>query len=118
RRAQLEPGVELPASIPLDSLPVLDVDKLNALTESLSLEAVRDFLQLFLADTLSHIAAITTEDRQGVMRNAHAVVSAAGNIGVMRLSAVAKLLEAACRENNVPEIPRLTGELQALARVS
>ena len=118
RPAQTEPGVELPASIPLDSLPVLDKDKLNALTESLSLEAVRDFLQLFLADTLSHIAAITTEDRQGVMRNAHAVVSAAGNIGVMRLSAVAKLLETACRENNAPETSRLTGELQALARVS
>lgn len=109
---------ETPLPVAAEKLPVLDFEKLDALTSSLSLAMVCDFLELFLTDTLSHVAAISADDPENAARNAHAIIGAAGNIGVMRLSAMAKRLEAACRTGDEAEISRLAQELHALARAS
>ena len=79
---------------------------------------VRDLLHLFLNDTVGHIAAIATDDLAAGARDAHAVVSAAGNLGAARLCALARLLETACRMGERKQAAQLTGELNDLARVS
>ena len=98
------------------SLPVLDLEQLGALTNSLSLEMVRDFLGLFLTDTLSHIAAIAPDDLQAAARDAHAVVSAAGNLGVVRLCAAGAIagngLPRGRRENGSAADRRIAGARQ------
>jgi signal transduction histidine kinase/DNA-binding response OmpR family regulator len=113
-----EPGLPPRTDKQVDALPVLDLEQLGALTNSLSLEMVRDFLGLFLSDTLGHIAAIAPDDLRAAERDAHAVVSAAGNLGVARLCAQARLLETACRMGDRKKAAQLTGELQRLAEVS
>jgi signal transduction histidine kinase/CheY-like chemotaxis protein/HPt (histidine-containing phosphotransfer) domain-containing protein len=113
-----EPGMPQRAEKHIDEIPVLDLEKLTALTNSLSLEAVRDFLELFLADTVGHITAIMPHDLGAAARDAHAIVSAAGNIGVARLGAQARLLETACRLGDSKEAARMIGELHVLAKAS
>jgi CheY-like chemotaxis protein len=113
-----EPGLPPRTEKQIDELPVLDLEQLGGLTNSLSLEMVRDLLGLFLNDTLSHIAAIAPDDLQLAARDAHSVVSAAGNLGVVRLCAQARLLEAACRMGDGKKAAKMTGELQELAKVS
>ena len=113
-----EPGIPARAAPHIDDVPVLDLEKLASLTDSLSVDTVRDFLKMFLADMAGHIAAITPDDPNAAARSAHAIVSAAGNIGVARLSALAKLLETACRNGDQREAARLSGELHVLATAS
>ena len=98
-----------------DRLPVLNRAKTEMLVESLSLETMRDFFDIFLADTLSHIAAMETGDLAAAARDAHVVVSAAGNIGAERLSAQARLMETACRDGHAKQANRLLTELRATA---
>ena len=94
---------------------LLDLETLSGLTDSLSLEMVRDFLSLFVTDTLAHIAAMKDSDLDDVGAQAHAIVGAAGNIGVARLSQLARKLEAACRDQETNEATRLLAELKDCA---
>ena len=95
--------------------PLLDMETLAGLTDSLSLEMVRDFLSLFLTDTLAHIAAMKDSDLDDVGAQAHASVGAAGNIGVARMSELARKLEVACRDQQTSEATRLLAELKDCA---
>ena len=104
--------------LPIDKLPILDMERLSALTSTLSLQTVRGFLELFLADTLKHCMAITAEDMETAAREAHAIVSVAGNIGIMRLSALARLLETACQSGDKKKAAHHVGELHRLAEAS
>jgi HPt (histidine-containing phosphotransfer) domain-containing protein len=116
--ANTEPGMPPRAEKRLDEWPILDLEQLGALTNSLSLEMVQDLLRLFLNDTVGHIAAIATDNLEAAARDAHAVVGAAGNLGAARLCAQARLLETACRMGNREQAAGLAGELNDLALAS
>jgi signal transduction histidine kinase/CheY-like chemotaxis protein len=100
------------------SLPLLDGDKVAELVDTISAQMLGELLRLFLTNTMSHIAGLDAADLKTAGIHAHAIVSAAGNIGVARLSAQARLLEAACRNTDRALAERHIRELQAVARQS
>jgi signal transduction histidine kinase/CheY-like chemotaxis protein/HPt (histidine-containing phosphotransfer) domain-containing protein len=99
------------------ALPALDLEKLAALEGALPSSAVRDFLFLYLTDTASHLSHINKlhdhADLAGVAREAHMLVSTAGNIGAAQVSALAYQLENACRNHNSQSAARLVTDLNA-----
>ncbi|HWA89422.1 MAG TPA: response regulator [Rhizomicrobium sp.] len=80
---------------------MLDLDKLRELKDALPAAKLREFFQLYLVDLDLHLARIATARARGEFetlgREAHAIVSMAGNAGAMLASATARQLEVACR---------------------
>jgi signal transduction histidine kinase/DNA-binding response OmpR family regulator len=99
------------------ALPALDLEHLATLEAALPVSAVRDFLVLYLMDTASHLSHINKlhdhADLAGVAREAHMLVSTAGNIGAAQVSAFARQLENACRNHNSQSATRLVSDLNA-----
>jgi HPt (histidine-containing phosphotransfer) domain-containing protein len=58
---------------------------------------------------------LSEADIDATSRDAHAIVSAAGNLGLDRLSAQARLLEHACRKGELQFIGSLIGEVKVTA---
>ncbi|WP_042696221.1 ATP-binding protein [Azospirillum sp. B506] len=95
-----------------DSVPVLNRATLDTLAETLG----ADVLPRFIAGTLSELAV--RADRIGaadssktVAADAHAMVSLAGNVGLLELSRTARSLQHACEQQR-PDVPALKSELR------
>jgi len=99
-------------------IPLLDHYKMLDLADSITTETLSDLMRLFLADMLGQVTAMTDADLHITEQSAHAIVSAAGNIGVMRLSAHARLLETACRDGKNAQAARMIRDLQDTAAAS
>ena len=99
-------------------IPLLDHDKLLDLAGSISTETLSDLMRLFLADMLGQVAAMTETDLHTTELSAHAIVGGAGNIGVMRLSTQARLLETVCRDGGSAQAARIIRDLQDTAAAS
>ena len=101
--------------------PALDLEKLSSLQGIMALSAVRDMLRLYLLDADSHMASIRTQDAlgdfDGMARNAHVIVSTAGNIGASRVCGLAQQLYSACQSPDREMIKRLV-ELLSTANVT
>ena len=84
----------------LAAIPVIEPEKLQNLMSALSPAAVESFLTLYRTDTEIHLGRIrelmAEQDLRAVARLAHEVVSTAGNIGIERVSYLARQLETAC----------------------
>ena len=95
--------------------PLLEMEKLADLEGALPLAKVAGFIALFLTDVDLRIACIADcrkkSDFQGVAREAHTLVSTAGNLGAMRASMAARQLETACRSGELGSTDRLIAEL-------
>lgn len=108
RRAQA-PLAVVPA------LEVLDTDKLNDLDAALPQQSLTELICLFLSDAATVLveieAARENKDLTRAGQQAHMLVSMAGNLGAMELSALARTFETACRRN---EVGRLEGLAHAL----
>jgi signal transduction histidine kinase/CheY-like chemotaxis protein/HPt (histidine-containing phosphotransfer) domain-containing protein len=104
---------EKPAPVP--ALPVLDAAKLAELDAVMSAQAVTEFITLFLTETASHLAQIEEHRANGDLpaaaRMAHGIVSMAGNVGAMELSALSREFETACKSGNTDAVERLAHEL-------
>lgn len=102
----------------IDDLPLLDLEKLDSLAAMLPAPDVRDLLRLFMLDTDKHIADMREQNAggnlDGVGRNAHVIVSTAGNMGASQLYALARALDAACRAGDDTSMSYLVGELTAV----
>jgi len=102
-----------PPPVPVE--PPVDEDKLSELTKYLPVSSVIDLIALFTAEAGGHAMRIKNylaqEDYQSIAREAHILVSTAGNIGAMRLSATARTLEHACKKDEREDLGRLVGEL-------
>jgi signal transduction histidine kinase/DNA-binding response OmpR family regulator len=98
---------------------VLDLDHLEACQKVLPAPALQDLMVLYLADTDARMAGINKMASSGnlsaIGRDAHVLVGSAGNIGIVRVSALARLLEGACRDNDLEAAGRLVDELNAAA---
>lgn len=109
----------VPASL---DAPALNLDTLEGLKKFLSGTALREYLTLYLVDTEAHLARIrdlkALSDLAGIARDAHSLVSSAGNVGAERVSVVARALEHACREGDRDTASRLASELAAAAVVT
>jgi HPt (histidine-containing phosphotransfer) domain-containing protein len=104
-------------------LPVLDDAKLAELDAVMSAPEVTEFIALFLAELATHLALIeehrATADLSTAGRAAHGIVSMAGNVGAMHLSALAREFEHACRSDDTEAVERLAPELStASAKVT
>jgi len=70
---------------------------------------------LFVAESNGHAMRIKNylalEDYASIAREAHILVSTAGNIGAMQLSATARRVEHACKNGQLDGFGRLIGEL-------
>ncbi len=110
--AAREPAArEAPAPLP----PLLDRAKIDELADNLSFNTLRELLTLCLTDTIAHAGALSEADIDATSRDAHAIVSAAGNLGLDRLSAQARLLEHACRRGELQFVGPLIGEVKVTA---
>jgi CheY-like chemotaxis protein/HPt (histidine-containing phosphotransfer) domain-containing protein len=95
-------------------LPVLDQEKLASLEGLVGPEGVEAMVEMFLSDVPNHLAAITAPgaDHKIIEREAHALVSLAGNLGLKELSAWSRKLTDACRSGE-DSIPGLIQNLSA-----
>jgi signal transduction histidine kinase/NO-binding membrane sensor protein with MHYT domain/CheY-like chemotaxis protein len=79
----------------------LDSEKLEALKSVLPAKSVCELLRLFILDTDMQIAFIQENfaaiDLSAIARNAHNIVSTAGNLGAVKVSVLARELTDACR---------------------
>jgi signal transduction histidine kinase/CheY-like chemotaxis protein/HPt (histidine-containing phosphotransfer) domain-containing protein len=105
------------------SPPVLDRDKLAILESVLPFANIEGLLTLFLSEVDGHLTRINASQSEAnlnaLAREAHDVVSSAGNVGAMEVSALARTLERACKEGQVASVERLVVELvQACAVVT
>ena len=111
------------AEIATPSSPVLDRDKLAILESVLPFSNIEGLLTLFLSEIDGHLIRInisqSESDLNALAREAHDVVSSAGNVGAMEVSALARTLERACKEGQGVLVERLVVELvQACAVVT
>ena len=102
---------------------LLDIAKLTELEKALSLTQLRGLISLYLIDVEQHLARIAecasaTIDLAEISKQAHTIVSIAGNFGAMRTSAIARCLEGACRSGDAELSYRLISELNAACEAS
>jgi len=106
-----EPG----AGRAIGELVVLDHNQLASLAAVLPSEGLRDLLRLYLLDTDNHIAHIREQnvrvDMDGIARNAHVIVSTAGNIGAAQMCELAQQLNQACRDDDANAVDHLVEQL-------
>jgi CheY-like chemotaxis protein/HPt (histidine-containing phosphotransfer) domain-containing protein len=83
------------------ALPDLDLERLAALETLLPPAGLRELLKAYIADGAERATRLAEfgakADIAALGREAHAAISAAGNVGAARVSALATALEAACR---------------------
>ncbi len=87
-----------------DNFEVLNLESLEGLEAVLSADELTNFISLYLNSVESHLiqidACVEAHDFEGVAKQAHILVSTAGNLGAMKTSALARDLEHACTERN------------------
>ena len=104
-------------------LPVLDTGNLQELGAALPWENLSGLISLFLVDAENQLAEIaklqSSGDIAGIGRQAHMLVSAAGNMGALETSALAREVEHLCRSENRGGLDASIADLRdACARAS
>jgi CheY-like chemotaxis protein len=93
----------------------LDEGQLRALAKYLHAARIRELLLLFLSQLDEQVADIgalvQASDWPALMREAHTLAGAAGNIGATRVYRIARALEVACGEPKANIISDLIGQL-------
>jgi len=115
--ARTDDAVPAAEMLPIDpsSQPTLDSGKLLELQQQISTAKVSELVSMFLRDIASQLERIEScllrSDYPSMGREAHMLVSTAGNIGAMQLSDTARKLEHACRRNDEPSASQLAAEI-------
>jgi signal transduction histidine kinase/DNA-binding response OmpR family regulator/HPt (histidine-containing phosphotransfer) domain-containing protein len=103
-----------PAALPQEDGAV-DQQKLSELVHYLPVAGVIDLISLFTSESDGHVMRIkgylAERDYQNIALEAHILVSTAGNIGAMQLSATARTLEHACKKGEIDKIGGLVEKL-------
>ncbi len=96
----------------------LDTDVLNQLAQDLDPELLADVIRQFVEETLARAERIARSDGDlgSLAREAHTLKSTAGTFGAHYLSAAARALEVACRNNAVGEVESLRRDIPRLTR--
>jgi CheY-like chemotaxis protein/HPt (histidine-containing phosphotransfer) domain-containing protein len=114
RTASVAPSTEPKADFPA---PPVDREKLETLQSVLPFSKIEDLITLFLAEVDGHMMRIATYNTDGdfekLAREAHIIVSTAGNLGAMQMSALARSLEQECKQSQIHLIPGLIEEMSS-----
>jgi len=106
----------------IDELPVLDLEQLNTFGSVFSLSKIRTLASLYMIDVEARLALLTErramEDFDGVSRQAHMIVSTAGNVGAKQTSALARVLEVSCTNQDNALSDRLIAMLRTSCELS
>jgi len=98
------------------ALPVLNTDNLQELGAVLPIESLAGLITLFLRDAENQLREIAScekaGDLAGVARQAHMLVSSAGNMGAMHTSALAREVEQFCKAGDPQGLAPLLEELR------
>ena len=98
------------------ALPVLNTANLEELRSGLPPESLAGLVTLFLHDAESHMLEIDAcekaGDLAGIARQAHMLVSSAGNLGAMQTSALAREIEHFCRNGKPDGLAPMLAELR------
>ncbi|MGB8602727.1 MAG: Hpt domain-containing protein, partial [Rhizomicrobium sp.] len=117
--ARREPARSPATLVVVPALPVLDTTKLDDLDTVLPRKSLTELISLFLSDAARILveveAARARNDLALAGQQAHMLVSIAGNLGAMELSALARTFETACRRNEVGRIEGLAHALGVAA---
>jgi len=99
--------------------PVVDHERFEALraaVEAADFPGLVDGFTRGLTERVSHVASLVKNSRLAeAAREAHDLVSVAGNFGVMEVSGLAHELEQLCRAEDEPGCLRIIGSLQRAA---
>nr|WP_246499303.1 PAS-domain containing protein [Azospirillum soli] len=97
---------------------LLDTEVLDQLAQDLDAELLADVIREFVEETLARAERIAAggADLTSLANEAHTLKSTAGTFGARYLSAAARALEKACRDNAVGEVESLRGDIPRLAR--
>jgi signal transduction histidine kinase/DNA-binding response OmpR family regulator len=98
------------------ALPVLDTTNLEELASALPADNLAALITLYLHDAEGHLLEIAVrekaDDLNGIARQAHMLVSSAGNLGALRASALAREVEHACRRGGSDRVGPLLDDLR------
>ncbi len=113
----------LPVASPQPETPLLlNMAKLAELEAALPLASLLNFIALYLAEVETHLSAIADYrgkgNFDGVKKEAHNIVSIAGNMGAMLTSATARKLEHACRDGDYALCGQLADDLAGQCRAA
>ena len=99
--------------------PVLNPENLEELTAVLPMESVSGLITLFLQDAEGQLREIAScekaGDLAGIARQAHMMISSAGNLGAMRTSALARQVEQFCKAGDSSGLAPLLDALRRTA---
>ncbi len=105
-----------------EDLPVLDRDQLDTFGSVFSVSKMKTLASLYMIDVEARLVLLAecraNNDFDGVSRQAHMIVSTAGNLGAKQTSALARLLEVSCVNGDNALSDRLIGELCASCELS
>jgi CheY-like chemotaxis protein/HPt (histidine-containing phosphotransfer) domain-containing protein len=94
---------------------LLDYEKLVLLQSLLPFSSIEGLITLFRSEIDGHLTRIhsswSDRDLNALAREAHSMVSTAGNVGAMTLSELARAVERACKENRTASVGPLIAQL-------
>lgn len=109
--------IEPAAVLDIEGLPVLDLEQLDTFESVFSRSKIRTLASLYMVDVDARLVLIKEyrlmEDFEGISRQAHMIVSTAGNLGAKQTSAMARILELSCKDNDRVRSDRLIAKLRA-----
>ncbi len=87
-----------------DNAEILNLENLEELEVTLPADKVADFISLYLNSVEGHLKQIDAfaeaQDFEGLAKQAHILVSTAGNLGAVKTSTLAREVEHACADRN------------------
>jgi signal transduction histidine kinase/CheY-like chemotaxis protein/HPt (histidine-containing phosphotransfer) domain-containing protein len=109
------PGIEAPAA-PRDAVPLLETANLETLAGAMTPDDLAAFVSLYLHDAQSHLQlmddCLRKTDFDGIARQAHMLVGAAGNMGAQRSCALARGIEQLCKTRDAKALAPLLARLR------
>jgi len=96
---------------------ILDAEKLAHVEDLVGHEELHTLMDTFLSELNQRLSAIMAPgaERGTMERDAHALISLAGNLGLMELSSCSRSLTDACRSGELADIRKLVQELNEAA---
>ncbi len=109
------PVMEEASSLPVQRMDI-DRERLTTLSSILSNAEMSEFLEAYLANVAGRMTqmkvCIDGADFSGVAREAHTVISTAGNAGAVRVSELARAIEERAKESDTVTIGHLYAEIE------
>jgi two-component system sensor histidine kinase/response regulator len=90
----------------------VDVSALEMLDSVMSPTEVREFIEMFLDETATRLARMsTTDDMAALGADGHALVGIAGNVGAMAFSKLASMIDMSCKAGDLEAARKVLPEL-------